>query len=111
VKPNILFVCGRNRWRSPTAERIYRRDERVRVRSAGISDKSPHTISRSDLEWADLVLVMEREHKSRIAALFPGQPLPPVESLDIPDDYEYMEAELISLIQSGTEPYIAKLSG
>ena len=34
-KPHVLFVCGRNQWRSPTAARIYANDQRIEVRSAG----------------------------------------------------------------------------
>ena len=61
-KPHILFVCGRNRWRSPTAERLYRSDPRLEARSAGVSDKSQHRISAADIAWADLILVMEAEY-------------------------------------------------
>jgi len=43
TRPRILFVCGRNKWRSPTAATVYRDDQRVEVRSAGISAKSART--------------------------------------------------------------------
>src|SRR4051794_16815398 len=95
-KPRILFVCGRNRWRSPTAERIYRDDPRVQVRSAGVSAQSGHQISADDLAWADLVIVMERRYKSRIVGMFPDHP--PIVSLDIPDEFEYLDEDLIQLI-------------
>ena len=32
----VLFVCAMNKQRSVTAERIYRNDARVEVRSAGV---------------------------------------------------------------------------
>jgi predicted protein tyrosine phosphatase len=102
----ILFVCGRNKWRSPTAERIYKNDQRLEVRSAGVSEKSRHTISRADVEWADLILVMESGYKTRISEMFRGLPLPRIENLDIPDDYEYMDEELIEEIQNKVEPII-----
>jgi len=35
MRQNKLFICSRNQWRSPTAEKIYSRDERVNVRSLG----------------------------------------------------------------------------
>jgi predicted protein tyrosine phosphatase len=74
------------------------------VRSAGVSSQSRHQIKGADLDWADLVLVMEREYKSRILQSFRDHPnLPRIVSLDIPDEYERMDPELISLIQSGTE--------
>jgi predicted protein tyrosine phosphatase len=100
-KPRILFVCGRNQWRSPTAERIYRDDPRIHVRSAGVSAKSRHQISADDLSWADLVVVMERRYKSRITETFRDHP--PIVSLDIPDEFEYMDEELIKLIREGVE--------
>lgn len=108
-KPHILFVCGKNKWRSPTAERIYKNDERIEVRSAGVSGKSKHTISSKDIEWADLILVMESRYKWQILGLFRDLPLPKVENLDIPDEYEYMDKELIQLIEKRVEFYIEEL--
>ena len=108
-KPHILFVCGKNKWRSPTAERIYKDDKRIVVRSAGMSGKSKHTISNADIEWADLILVMESGYKSRILGLFRDLSLPKIENLDIPDEYEYMSDELIELIEKRVEYYIQKL--
>jgi predicted protein tyrosine phosphatase len=32
---NVLFICSCNQWRSPTAERVWRNDPRLSVRSAG----------------------------------------------------------------------------
>ena len=100
----ILFVCGRNKWRSPTAERIYRNDPRVSARSAGVGDKALRKISEKDLDWANLVLVMERKYARRIREQLQSRDsFPPIECLDIPDDYEFMDEELITLIRGGTE--------
>src|ERR1043166_6360597 len=91
-RPRILFVCGRNQWRSPTAERIYRTDPRIEVRSAGVSAGSNHKISGDDLAWANLVIVMERRYKTRILDIFRDCPdLPRIVSLEIPDDYPLMD--------------------
>jgi predicted protein tyrosine phosphatase len=106
----ILFVCARNHWRSPTAEQVYRQDPRVEVRSAGVSARSPHAASAADLDWAHLVLAMERRHLARLREAFPGRAdFPPMESLEIPDDYRFMDPELIQLIRAGTEPFLAAL--
>lgn len=102
-RPNILFVCGRNQWRSPTAARLYARDRRIHVRSAGVSPKSRRTVTSSDIEWADLILVMERKHRSRLMGAFRDLDLPLIESLEIPDEYESMDEELCQLIRQGTE--------
>jgi predicted protein tyrosine phosphatase len=110
VIPHLLFVCGRNQWRSPTAERLYRADPRVEVRSAGVSPKSRHQISRADIEWADLILVMEASYSAHIRERFCQLALPPMKSLDIPDEYEFMDDELIVSIKSGVEHYIDRLA-
>lgn len=110
-KPRILFVCGRNQWRSPTAERTYRNDQRIEVRSAGTSPKSRRQVAEKDLRWANLVLVMERGHKLWIVETFRGIRLPPIESLDIPDEFGLMDEELIEMIRSGVEPHIQLLVG
>ena len=103
-KPRLLFVCGRHQWRSPTAEDIYRNDPRLEVRSAGVSSKSPHQISAKDLDWADLVLVMEQKYKTRILERFRDHSnMPRIVSLDIPDDYQRMDPGLVDLIREGTE--------
>ena len=109
TKPHILFVCGKNKWRSPTAERIYKNDQRIEVRSAGLSGKSRHPISKDDVVWADLILVMESGYKLRIMGLFRGLTLPKIENLDIPDEYEFMDEELIELIEKNAEVYIQRL--
>ena len=108
-KPHILFVCGKNKWRSPTAEYIYKDDSRIEVRSAGMSTKSKHTITTADIEWADLILVMESKYRSRILGLYSDLSLPKIENLNIPYEYEYMNDELIGLIEKRVEYYIEKL--
>ena len=111
-KPHLLFVCGRNKWRSPTAEAIYQKDPRIAVRSAGVSTKSRRQVSEKDLDWADLVLVMERKYKARILQTFRVRAkLPRIVSLDIPDEYERMDHELIVLIRKGTEFHLMQEFG
>lgn len=103
-KPRFLFVCGRNQWRSPTAERIYRNDPRVEVRSAGVASSAKRRVSEKDLAWADLVLVMERKHAASIRKNFQNLPnLPPIYSLEIPDEYRFMDDELVRLLRERVE--------
>jgi len=96
---NVLFVCSRNQWRSPTGEQVWRRHPLVNARSAGTSASARRMVSAADLAWADVVLVMEEKHKSRLLAehraLLRDKAL---HVLDIPDDYRYMDAELVELL-------------
>ncbi|HEX7639644.1 MAG TPA: phosphotyrosine protein phosphatase [Burkholderiaceae bacterium] len=95
----VLFVCSRNQWRSPTGEHVWRRHPRVQARSAGTSAGARHPVSAQDLAWADVILAMEDKHLSRLRADF-GRLLAGkrVYVLDIPDDYRYLDPELIELL-------------
>ena len=101
---NILFVCSRNQWRSPTSEQVWRKDTRVNVRSGGTSPSARHTVSTDDIEWADVILVMEDKHRSRLKAEF-GRLLDhsTMHVLDIPDEYKYMDSELVDMLRSSVE--------
>jgi predicted protein tyrosine phosphatase len=104
---NLLVVCGQNKKRSRTAESIYKNDSRLSIRSAGLSPQSRRKLSRDDLSWASLVLVMESKHKKKIRELF-GRNFSTMDSLEIPDEYEYLDPALIELLKSKIEPYLTK---
>lgn len=103
---NFLFICSRNQWRSPTAERVFAVGYGVKTRSAGTSRHAKHTISKQDIAWADLIFVMEHKHKQNIKEKFP-QSLQhkKIVVLDIPDEYQYMDEELIEILKSALSPY------
>jgi len=106
---NLLFVCSKNKWRSPTAETLYRHDPRVNVRSAGTSSSARKKITDRNLIWADLILVMEYKHKRTICDRFHHLDLPEIIVLDIADDYQYMSEELVEIIKASTESILSKL--
>jgi predicted protein tyrosine phosphatase len=97
-RPNILVVCGRNKKRSRTAEHIFKNDDRFNVRSAGLSPKSDRKVSENDLNWANLVFVMETGQRAKIWEQYQHLELPTVEVLDIADDYEFMDEELVEML-------------
>jgi predicted protein tyrosine phosphatase len=98
---NVLFVCSRNQWRSPTAEAVWRNHPDLRVRSAGTSASARKRVSGNDLRWAHVIFVMESKHRSRLLADF-GHDLAskPMHVLDIPDEYQYMDPELVDLLRA-----------
>ncbi len=104
---NILFICSRNQWRSPTAEKVYSKDPRVNVRSAGTSQRAKRTVNTKDITWAELIFVMEHKHKDRLKAQY-NKLLQhkKVIVLDIPDEYQYMDNELVGLIEASVEGYL-----
>jgi predicted protein tyrosine phosphatase len=103
---NVLFICSRNQWRSPTAEALYRNDTRVSVASAGTSTSARRRVTDKMLAWADVILVMENEHRKRLRQDFreaiEGRE---VIVLDIPD-MPFMDPQLIELLRERTEPVI-----
>jgi predicted protein tyrosine phosphatase len=106
-RTKVLFVCSRNKWRSPTAERIFARDPDLAVRSAGTSRNAQRSISERDIRWADVIFVMERKHKDRLAASFPrAMQFKIVHVLEILDDYQLMDPELIDLLEQAVTPLL-----
>ncbi len=100
MQRNVLFVCSRNQWRSPTAEQVWRKHPALSVRSGGTSPNARHPVSVNDLVWADIILVMEDKHKSRLLAQYRRVlENKSLHVLDIPDDYKFMDPELVDLIR------------
>ena len=105
---NLLFICSRNQWRSPTGEAIWRKDPNFNARSAGTSPKAKHTVSSADISWADHIFVMEKKHKNRLVAQFTRMlDHKPIHILDIPDDYGYMDEELITELEARVDPILS----
>lgn len=60
---NILFVCSRNKWRSHTAEAIFKDSQIHEVRSGGTATDARIRVNDNLINWADLIFVMEKRHK------------------------------------------------
>lgn len=104
---NILFICSRNRWRSLTAETIYKNHKTVRVKSAGTENNARIKVNAKYLNWANIVFVMENHHKEKIMQQFPNECNHlEIVTLEIPDEYKYMDKELIEEIRDSVSCYI-----
>ena len=104
----LLFVCSRNRLRSPTAEAIFSAYDGIEALSAGTSPDAETPVSADLIEWADLVFAMERVHKRRLQQKFrPQLREKRVIVLGIPDNYKYMEPDLVRILESAVQPYLA----
>jgi predicted protein tyrosine phosphatase len=97
----LLFVCSRNRRRSPTAEAIFSSLEGVESLSAGTSPDAETPISADLIEWADVIFAMENVHRRRLQKSF-GKILKAkkITVLGIADEYEYMDPELIRILRA-----------
>ncbi len=96
----ILFVCSRNKWRSRTAETIFKNNGLHQIKSAGTEKSARIRITQNMINWADTIFVMESKHKKRIQDNFEiDLEHKNLEVLDIPDEYQYMDDELVEILE------------
>lgn len=104
---NLLFICSRNQWRSPTAEKIFS-SQLHNTRSAGTEPSARIGVTAKLIGWADIIFVMEKKHRERLNEKFNDLLLDKkLIVLDIPDEYQYMDEELILSLQLAVTPYIS----
>lgn len=104
---NVLFLCSQNRLRSPTAESVFSSWEGIECDSAGVHESADVPLSAEQLDWAELIFVMEKAHRNKLNQRWKrhlgGKR---IICLDIPDDYEYMQPELITLLEKKVGPHL-----
>ncbi|WP_408950894.1 low molecular weight protein tyrosine phosphatase family protein [Lysobacter sp. Hz 25] len=97
----ILFVCSQNKLRSPTAEQVFAVRDDLDVASAGLNHDAEQPLGAEQVEWAELIFVMEKAQRSKLQRKFRAQLRGKrVVCLDISDEYEYMAPELVALLQA-----------
>ena len=103
----LLFVCSQNKLRSLTAEKLFEGFSAYQVRSVGTQPDARIVITEGHIGWADLIFVMERSHLNRIRRKFPEALLGKrVITLHIPDEYDFMQPELLDELRGKLGPYI-----
>jgi predicted protein tyrosine phosphatase len=103
--PNLLFICSKNQWRSPTAELLFKNHPLHQARSAGTSDKARVRLSQKMIDWADEIFVMEYKHRDIVKQNFRlnGKTL---RVLDIEDLYQFNDPELVEILQASLAEYL-----
>ena len=103
----ILFICSQNKLRSPTAEAVFAGTPGIEVDSAGLNNDAVVPLSPEQVAWADMIFVMEQEHRSKLNRKFKrhlnGQR---VIVLGIPDEYDYMDPVLVQLLKVKVAPFL-----
>ena len=104
-----LFICTHNRLRSPTAEQVFASWPGIETDSAGVGADADVPLSPEQLAWAEIVFVMEKVHRSRLSKQFQrhlnGKR---IVCLDIPDDYDYMQPELVRRLEKKVAPFLRR---
>jgi predicted protein tyrosine phosphatase len=104
---NVLFICARNKLRSPTAEHIFSQRSDLEVSSAGINSDADNPVTGEMIEDADVIFVMEKNHRKKLQQKFKRYLRNArVICLDIPDDYDFMDPDLIDLLNKKVTPHL-----
>ena len=104
---NILFICSQNKWRSPTAEVVFSKRKDINVRSAGTNHDAETPLGAEDIEWADIIFLMENRHRKKLSDRFKGYIKDQkIIVLNIPDNYTFMDEELIEILNRKVGHYL-----
>jgi predicted protein tyrosine phosphatase len=103
----VLFLCSRNRLRSPSAEQVFAAWPNLETDSAGLAEDADTPLSIEQLDWAELIMVMEPAHRRRLLnrhrAHLNGKR---VVVLGIRDEYDFMQPELVELLLRKAGPLL-----
>ncbi|MEO0643557.1 MAG: phosphotyrosine protein phosphatase [Pseudomonadota bacterium] len=104
---NYLFVCSQNRLRSPTAEHVFADTPGINTLSAGTNADAEEPLSDELVEWADIIFAMEPAHRNKLrkrhrSALRDQR----IVVLGVPDEYEYMDPELIERLKTAMDRWL-----
>jgi len=104
---HLLFVCSRNRRRSPTAEALFSGRDGIEALSAGTAPDAETAVSVELIEWADIVFAMETVHRRRLEKQFGGTLAhKKLVTLGIPDRYPYMDSKLVEILLEKVLPFL-----
>lgn len=104
---NLLFVCSENRLRSPTGEEVFSQYAGINAIGCGTNHDAETPLSGDLIEWADIIFVMEKAHKSKVSKKY-------VELLKnkrliclaIADNFQRMQPELVRLLRQKVSRHI-----
>ena len=103
----VLFICGMNRMRSPTAEAMFSEYPGIEASSAGTNVDADNPVSVDQIEWADVVVAMEEVHRRKLQQRFSDQlKTKKIVVLGIPDEYGYMNPELVELLRERSSRFL-----
>lgn len=102
---NLLFICSKNQWRSPTAELLFEGHQVHNARSAGTRNKARIKLNQKLIDWADVVLVMENKHRDIVKKQFALQRKPLI-VLNINDNYQFNDPKLVEILKTALADYL-----
>lgn len=113
----VLFICTGGILRSATAAVIFSQPPyNFNTRACGTAEFALIRVDPVLLGWADQIVCMEEKHRVAIEKLdiasqthYPKGSMPPIFVLEIPDIYDYREAELIARLKRSYDAIVQHL--
>ena len=79
----------------------------VAVKSAGTEAQARIKVTEGLLGWADTIFCMEKKHVERLQQKFPEIVAEKkIVCLNIPDDYEFMNPELVEVLKGAVSEHV-----
>lgn len=77
------------------------------MRSAGTEQGARVKVTEGHIGWSDMIFVMEKKHIRRLREKFTNTlENKTLINLDIPDDYRFMDEDLIEILKSRVSEYL-----
>lgn len=103
----LLFICSQNCLRSPTGEQVFADRPGLETASAGTNRGADNPLSAELVDWADIIFVMEKQHQRKLSDNFKAQLRGKrLVCLGIPDDYAFMQPELVEILEAKVAKYL-----
>lgn len=107
---HALFICSRNRLRSPTAEQIFSTWQGVETDSAGLAPDADTPLSSEQIDWATHIFVMEKIHQQRLNQRFAATiKNKKIICLNIPDQLPIYAGRINKLIREKSRRVFGRL--
>jgi predicted protein tyrosine phosphatase len=79
----------------------------IETASAGTNRGADNPLPAELVDWADVIFVMEKQHQRKLSENFQAQLRGKrVVCLGIPDDYQFMQPELVDLLEAKVSKHI-----
>ena len=102
---NLLFICSGAIDRSPCAASLFDDSEDYKARHAGIGPLTENPVTKDLIDWADLIICMELEHKAALFEQFDEARQKDVEVLNVGNDYLRYDPELEKILRERLDSY------
>ena len=105
-----LFICSHNKLRGPAAAKVFASWPGVETDSAGLNAEGALGLRPEQLAWADIVFVMQTEHRARLIRNFSAYLQDKrVICLNVRETYGSMQPALVNRLEAKAGPFLKRL--